>query len=103
MADCTSAPDRLRQDAPAASGIRWIRGPSHGWTERLGGHLDRRTHDLRTLGAAEVLTGTSFHLSTGPEDGPPGLSVWGRGSFSQIKGREEDISALRNLRKAASF
>ena len=82
----------LRQDAPAASGIRWIRGPSHGWTERLGGHLDRRPHDLRTLGAAEVLTGTSFHLSTGPEDGPPGLSVWGRGSFSQIKGREEDIS-----------
>ena len=82
----------LRQDAPAASGIRWIRGPSHGWTERLGGHLDRRTHDLRALGAAEVLTGTSFHLSTGPEDGPPGLSVWGRGSFSQVKGREEDIS-----------
>ena len=82
----------LRQDAPAASGIRWIRGPSHGWTERLGGHLDRRTHDLRTLGATEVLTGTSFHLSTGPEDGPPGLSVWGRGSFSQVKGREEDIS-----------
>ena len=82
----------LRQDAPAASGIRWTRGPSHGWTERLGGHLDRRTHDLRTLGAAEVLTGTSFHLSTGPEDGPPGLSVWGRGSFSQVKGREEDIS-----------
>ena len=82
----------LRQDAPAASGIRWIRGPSHGWTERLGGHLDRRTHDLRALGATEVLTGTSFHLSTGPEDGPPGLSVWGRGSFSQVKGREEDIS-----------
>ena len=83
----------LQQDAAAAaSGIRWIRGPSHGWTERLGGHFDRRSLDLRTLGAAEVLTGTSFHLSTGPEDGPPGLSVWGRGSFSQVKGREEDIS-----------
>ena len=90
----------LRQDAPAASGIRWIRGPSHGWTERLGGHLDRRTHDLRALGAAEVLTGTSFHLSTGPEDGPPGLSVWGRGSFSQVKGREEDISFAGDVASA---
>ena len=85
----------LQQDhtaAAAASGTRWIRGPSHGWTERLGGHLDWRSLDLRTLGATEVLTGTSFHLSTGPEDGPPGLSVWGRGSFSQVEGREEDIS-----------
>ena len=70
----------LRQDDPAAaSGIRWIRGPSHGWTERLGGHLDRRTHDLQTLGAAEVLTGTSFHLSTGPEDQPTRIERLGQG------------------------
>ena len=91
----------LQQDDPAAaSGIRWIRGPSHGWTERLGEDLDRRTHDLRTLGTAEVLTGTSFHLSTGPEDGPPELSVWARGSFSQVKGREEDTSLDGNVASA---
>ena len=63
---------------------------------------DRRVYGFRSLSAGEVAAGSSFHVSSTEQEYEPGLSLWGRGSFSRFE-RREDEAVLRGDVGSATF
>ena len=63
---------------------------------------DRRVYGFRSLSAGEVAAGSSFHVLSTEQEYEPGLSLWGRGSFSRFE-RREDEAVLRGDVGSATF
>ena len=62
----------------------WLRGEAEAQESRTGS---------RAVAPRELLTGSSFALTTGAEGIGGGLvSLWGRGAVSRFNGREDDLS-----------
>ena len=70
----------------------WLRGEACRDDPGAGGDCPARTRS-RAVTPRELLTGTSFALTTGAEGIGGGLvSLWGRGALTRFDGREDDLS-----------
>ena len=86
-----------RLDALLAMADTSISGPGDDTTR-----ADRRVYGFRSLSAGEVAAGSSFHVLSTEQEYEPGLSLWGRGSFSRFE-RREDEAVLRGDVGSATF
>ena len=86
-----------RLDALLAMADTSISGPGNDTTR-----ADRRVYGFRSLSAGEVAAGSSFHVLSTEQEYEPGLSLWGRGSFSRFE-RREDEAVLRGDVGSATF
>ena len=70
----------------------WLRGEACRDDPGTGGDCPARTGS-RAVTPRDLLTGTSFALTTGAEGIGGGLvSLWGRGALTRFDGREDDLS-----------
>ena len=70
----------------------WLRGEACRDDPGAGGDCPARTRS-RAVTPRELLTGTSFALTTGAEGIGGGLvSLWGRGALTRFDGREDELS-----------
>ena len=57
------------------------------WDERI-----RQDAETRTLTGRELLTGSSFHLSTGAREGGPTVTAWGQVSVGGFDATQDELT-----------